>query len=85
MKLKKEFITHEIDGQQVMVGVGTDFKGIIRSNPTAAFIVNCLKKETSEQEIVQAMLMKYDAEEEQVKKDVHNILEKLKEFNVLDL
>lgn len=32
MKLKKEFITSEVDGQMVIVGIAGKFKGIIRTN-----------------------------------------------------
>ena len=47
MKLKNEFITHETDGEQIMVSAGTSFNGIVKSNKTAAFIVNCLKTDTT--------------------------------------
>ena len=53
MKLKSEFITHRMGDEQVMVAAGTSqFCGIIRSNRTAAFIVDCLKTETTEEEII---------------------------------
>ena len=46
MKLKDEFITYETDGEQIMVAAGTDsFSGLVRSNETAGFIVECLKKQ----------------------------------------
>ena len=49
MKLKNGFITHETDGEQIMVSAGsTKFSGLVRSNRTAAFIVDCLKSETNE-------------------------------------
>ena len=47
MKLKEEFITHETDGEQIMVCAGTSFNGIVKSNKTAAFIVDCLKTDTT--------------------------------------
>ncbi len=44
MKLKEGFIIKQTDGEHVMVAVGdAKFSGIIRSNKTAAFIVDCLK------------------------------------------
>ena len=57
MKLKTGFITHTIGKEQMMVATGPagkDFHGLVRSNETAAFIVDCLKKETTEEEIVAA-------------------------------
>ena len=41
MKLKDSFITQDIDGAQFMVTVGeASFTGIVKSNKTAAFIVD---------------------------------------------
>ena len=57
MKLKDGFITHETDGEQIMVSAGNvKFSGLVRSNRTAAFIVDCLKSETSETEIIEKCL-----------------------------
>ena len=50
MKLKTGFITHQVGKEQMMVAAGPAakvFHGLVRSNETAAFIVNCLKKETT--------------------------------------
>ena len=43
MKLKDDFITQMIEGTQFLVPLGGEaFNGIVRSNKTAAFIVDCL-------------------------------------------
>ena len=85
MKLKEDFITQDIDGTQFLVAVGGEaFNGIVRNNETAAFIVNCLKKETTEQEIVEAMLQEYDAPEELIARDVHSVVEKLQGIGALE-
>ena len=56
MKLKSDFITQEIDDTQFLVPVGAEsFSGIVRSNKTAAFIVDCLKEETTEEALVDKM------------------------------
>ena len=48
MKLKSDFITQTIDGTQFLVSIGAEsFQGIARSNKTWAFIVDCLKEETT--------------------------------------
>lgn len=80
MKLKKGFITHEIMGEQMMVAAGPAarlFHGMVRSNETAAFIVDCLKKETTEDAIVDKLVEVYDVDRETAKRDVHGIIEKL--------
>lgn len=87
MKLRPGFITHKVGNTQMMVATGPAgklFHGLIRSNETAAFIVDCLKKETTEQEIVEAMLREYDAPADVVARDVHGIVEKLREIGALE-
>lgn len=85
MKLKIDFITQDIDGIQFMVPVGANsFSGIIRSNKTAAFIVDCLKEETTEEKIIDEMCAKYDAPRETIAGDVAQILDTLRSINALD-
>ena len=85
MKLKNGFITHEVGEQQVMVAAGDiNFNGLVRSNETAAFIVDSLKKETTKGAIVDAMTEKYDAPREVVERDVEAILDKLRSIEALD-
>ena len=84
MKLKDGFITHESDGEQIMVGAGNvNFSGLVRSNQTAAFIVDQLKKETTAQQIVEAMLERYDAPKEVIERDVEKILDKLRSIGAI--
>ncbi len=85
MKLKDGFITRQTDGEQIMVSVGdTKFSGLVRSNKTAAFIVDCLKSETTKEAIVNAMAEKYDAPKDILERDVEGILAKLRSIGALD-
>ena len=85
MKLKDSFITQDIDGTQFMVAVGeTSFNGIVRSNKTAAFIVNCLKEETTAEQITDAMCARYDAPREVIAADVNEILNTLRGINAIE-
>lgn len=85
MKLKEGFITHESNGEHITVtGGNTAFNGMVRSNKTAGFIVECLKNDISKEEIITKMLEKYDATEEQLEKDVEKILEKLQAIGAID-
>ena len=61
MKLKDTFVTQEMDGEQVMVEADGGFAGMVRSNATAAFIIDQLKTETTKEAILDAMEKKYDA------------------------
>ncbi len=84
MKLKDNFITHETDGEQIMVAAGGSFAGMVRSNATAAFIVDCLKIDTTEAEILDKMLGKYDADAEVMAKDIKAIIGKLRKIGAID-
>lgn len=85
MKLKDDFLTHDIDDTQYLVSAGADsFKGIVRCNKSAAFIVSCLKEDTTEDKIVDAMCDKYDAPREILAADVKDILNTLRKIDALD-
>ena len=85
MKLKSDFITQTIDNTQFLVPIGGEsFQGIVRSNKTAAFIVDCLKEETTEEAIIEAKCKKYDAPRNVITSDVKQILNTLRRINALD-
>ncbi|MBQ7195752.1 MAG: PqqD family protein [Bacteroidales bacterium] len=85
MKLKADFITQDIDETRFLVPVGAvAFQGVVRGNKTAAFIVDCLKAETTEAAIVDAMCAKYDAPRETIAADVKQILDTLRGINALE-
>ncbi len=85
MKLKDEFLTQDIDDVQFLVPTGTDsFFGLVRSNKTAAFIVDSLKQETTAEEILNKMCARYDAPRETIAEDVKRILDTLREINALE-
>ncbi len=84
MKLKKEFITHTSGDEQLMISAGGSFNGMVRSNKTAAFIVDMLKEETTKEEIVAKMLSQYDAQEAVISADVDKVLAALRSIGALD-
>ena len=85
MKLKDGFVTHEMGGEQIMVATGAaTFAGLVRSNATAAYIVECLKEDTTREAIVEKMLAKYDASADVISADVDKIIAKLRSINALD-
>lgn len=85
MKLNKGFLTYVTEGEQLMVATDTKkFPGLVRSNKTAADIVDCLKKESTKEEIIQTMLKKYEVDEKRLKEDVEKVLEILRGIGALD-
>ncbi|MBP1587381.1 MAG: PqqD family protein [Clostridia bacterium] len=85
MKLRDQFITQDLDDIQYLIPVGGEaFSGIVRSNKTAAFIVERLKSETTEELIVDALFERFDAPREEIAKDVRDILDILRGINALE-
>ena len=86
MKLKPEFITHNLDGEQYMICTDRKcFNGMVKSNDTAAFIIECLKTDTTENEIVDRLLAEYkNADRPTVERDVANVLDKLRSIEALE-
>lgn len=87
MKLKEGFITHTLQGQQMMVAAGPAaklFRGVVRANETAAFIIDCLKAETTEHEIVRKLCEEYDVSNERASAGVRKVLEQLREIGAIE-
>lgn len=85
MRLKNDFITQVIDDVQYLVPVGEEqFSGMLRNNKTAAFIVDLLKEETTEEAVVDAMCAKYDAPPDEIATDVKEILSTLRSVGALE-
>ena len=84
MKLKDTYITHDSDGEQILLDTSSSFAGLIRNNKTAAFIVECLKEDTTQEKIVEAMFEKYDAPKAVLAKDVSEVIGKLRKVGALD-
>ncbi len=87
MKLKKEIVLGNIDGNDFAVATGKLSKkvhGLMNNNKTAAYIFELLKKEQTENSIVDAMCEKYDAPREVIAEDVHELIKKLDELGILD-
>ncbi|MBP1534446.1 MAG: PqqD family protein [Ruminococcus sp.] len=85
MKLDPRFLTHVTRGEHYMISTSdTKFKGIVKNNETAAFIVECLKADTTENAIVDNILAEYTgAERPTVERDVKNIIGKLVSIGAL--
>ena len=84
MKLSEAFITHESAGEHITVTTGSDtFNGLVRSNKTAGFIVECLKEDVTKDDIIEKMLAKYDAPREVIAKDVETVLDTLRKIGAI--
>lgn len=85
MKLNDTFVHHNMDGQTVIVPTaGADFHGLIQGNKTLAVISDCLKQDTTEEEIVDTLCARFDGDREVIKADVAEAVKKLKEIGAID-
>lgn len=87
MKLRDGFITYSTGEEQIMVAAGSAaerFRGMVRSNATAAYIIDCLGRETTPDALVDKMSEKYDAPRAVIERDVQRILDALRQIGALD-
>lgn len=88
MKIKEGFILRDVADKTFVVAVGElskTFNGIITLNETGKFIWQLLTTETTEEEIVEKLLLECeDAERSVVEKDVMNFIEQLKGDKILE-
>ncbi len=87
MKLKNGIVTNSIDGESFAIATGDaakEFNGLIKNNPTAAFIFELLKTEQTVDSIVDAMLEKYEVDEPTVRADVKELIDLLKSKNLIE-
>ena len=85
MKLNKNYVTYMNDGTQIMVSVDSSmFSGLVRSNETAAFVIDCLKEDTDIDSIVEKMLAEYEVSEEKAREDIEKVIDTLQTIGALD-
>ena len=85
MKLKKEFITHQAGSESLLVPTGAaGFAGLVKGNKTLGAILELLKQDTTEAEIIAAMQARFDAPEEAIARDVRRALAELRRIGALD-
>ena len=84
MKLKESFIKYNTGSEQIMVSGDGDFNGMVRSNRTAAFIIDLLSRDITRDGIICAMLEKYDAPRDMIERDVDKILLALRGIGAID-
>jgi len=86
MRLKCDFEVMELNEEKIAVPVGDNasiFQGVVKLNETAAFILNLLKQETSEEAIVEALLSEYDADRETIENDVKEYISKFADMGLI--
>lgn len=86
MEIKREFVLREIAGDLLLVPAGKsalDLNGMLTLNAAGAEIWQMLPEVKDEEEIVRRLLEEYEVEESQLRQDVAEFMEKLRELGIL--
>ena len=85
MKLSEKFIFHSVEGEAMLVPTGgAGFSGIVRGNKTLVAVLECLRNDTTEEEITAALKARFDAPDGAVERDVAKALAALRKIGAID-
>ncbi len=85
MKLRKEFITHNTDSESLLVPTGAaGFSGLVKGNKTLGVILDLLKDDTTEADIVAAMKARFNSPEDIITRDVNKAISELRKIGAID-
>lgn len=85
MKLSNDFILYKTERDTILVPTGkANFSGMVKGNKTLGAVLELLRNETTEGEIVSAMASRFDAPADVIEQDVKRALDKLREIGALD-
>lgn len=88
MKIKQDYVLKTIGNEMIVVPIKDEavrFNGIITVNKTAAYLFDLLQKEDlTIPKLVQAVISKYEIDEETAGKDVEKFIKKCKNSGLLD-
>ena len=88
MKIKDGYLLREVAGNIIDVPVGdasVEFNGMISLNETGAFLWKLLKNDVEPKFLLSELMKEYDVEEEQAKKDITDVINKLYSAGVLEI
>ncbi len=87
MKIKEGFIKRTVGGSDVVVAVGeasVAFNAMISLNGSASLLWSLLENGATEEQLLAAILEKYDVDEATAKRDISAFLDKMRSSGCLD-
>ena len=87
MKIKEELTAYAVEDEYLMMLFSDEpegFNGILRSNEEAQFIVDCLREETTKEEILAKMQETYDGDPSKMEEDIDVVISNLKTVGALE-
>lgn len=86
MKIRKGYLLRKVAGKNIVVSVGSDveFSGMLTLNDTGVFYWNILQKNTTRDELLDAILKEYDVPQDVASADLEAFIKKLEEAKLLE-
>lgn len=87
MKIKSGFAKRNIAGSEIVVPVGStsmEFNGMITLNESGGFFWDCLKEDTTREEIIKKITDVYDVSAERAGEDVDKFIAMLRDNNLIE-
>ena len=85
MKLSENFIVHNFaGGVAAMPTSKAAFSGVVQGNATLAALLELLRTETTEEQLVAGLKERFDGPEETIRKDVARALAELRKIGAID-
>ena len=87
MKAKSGFVLRDVVGEKILMPVGeniTKFRGTVLLNTVSAFVWEKLQEPLSKEELLQAILDKFEIDEATASHDLDRLLDKFAELGILE-
>lgn len=87
MKIKSGFVKRNIAGSEIVMPVGktaAEMNSMIALSQTASFLWDCLQKNVTRQELVDAVLEEYEVDEATAEKDIDKFIATLSDNDLLE-
>ncbi len=87
MKIRDTFILKSVAGENLVVPIGSkniSFNAVITLNESGKFLWNVLEKDSTKENLVEALIGEYDVSREIAERDVEVFIRSLKENDILE-
>ena len=85
MKLNEHFVVYSLNGDTVLVPTAAaPFHGLGEGNETVGVILRCLTRETTQEEIVDALAERFDGNRDEMAQDVSSVIAKLRQIGAIE-
>ena len=86
MKISEGYLLRTVAGKNIVVSIGSEvnFNGMLTLNDTGVFFWNLLQKDTTKEEMLEAVLKEYDVSSDIALQDIENFIQKLKDSGILE-